>query len=190
MSRTVDATPASQVQLSSIRPSVPPMKTGCPGGTCDVAVCRAHVARFVIDLAPRGGSCRASCALRQHSPGVNSGSLFRPTSHCGEHGPRRLSELERIPPVTLLGGAVRFEPHLAGVDPARCAPQRRRLPRDEKRHGAGLQGDWACRPAVAGLRTSAGIPPASSASPPAPSPDRARPGSRTRSPVLCTSNPT
>src|SRR5262245_22995779 len=35
----------------------------------------------------------ASAALRRHSPSVHSGSRARPTLHCGEHGPRRLSEL-------------------------------------------------------------------------------------------------
>src|SRR5262249_32102759 len=44
-------------------------------------------------------------------------------------------------PRTAWRAALRTGAYLAGIDHARCAPQRRQLPRDEERHGAGLEGD-------------------------------------------------
>ena len=77
--------------MKAIRPFESPMKTGCPGGTCGVAVCRSQVAGLVVDLLVlimRLIVCAAPAPTKRPF-----GVAVRPMLHCGEHGPRRLSEL-------------------------------------------------------------------------------------------------
>src|SRR5215813_4492651 len=68
------------------------MKMSCPGAPCDVAVCCSQVADFVVGLLVwiMRFDGRAAPALTRRPFGVAG----RPTLHCGEHGPRRLSALE------------------------------------------------------------------------------------------------